>query len=106
MERAVQHLGYVPDIALIDAITCDLECPQIGLIDGDAISTSIAAASIMAKTERDHLMQAYHERDSRYQFHRHVGYGTGAHLAAIRAHGPCAIHRVSFRGVLRDTELG
>jgi ribonuclease HII len=72
------------------------------LIDGDAISVSIAAASILAKTERDRFMRELHSRDDRYRFDRHVGYGTALHLTALRTHGPCAVHRLSFHGVLPD----
>lgn len=102
MERAVEKLDCVPDFALIDALTCEFDLPQIGLIDGDAISVSIAAASIIAKTERDRFMRELHSRDNRYRFDRHVGYGTALHLTALRTYGPCAVHRLSFRGVLSD----
>ena len=99
MERAVAGLCCEPDFALLDAFTCDLSVPQIGLIDGDAISLSIAAASILAKTGRDRVMRMAHEQDCRYHFDRHVGYGTALHLDALRSHGPCALHRLTFRGV-------
>jgi ribonuclease HII len=102
MERAVEKLDFVPDFALIDALTCEFDLPQIGLIDGDAISVSIAAASILAKTERDRFMRELHSRDDRYRFDRHVGYGTALHLTALRTYGPCAVHRLSFHGVLPD----
>jgi ribonuclease HII len=102
MERAVEKLDFVPDFALIDALTCEFDLPQIGLIDGDAISVSIAAASILAKTERDRFMRELHSRDDRYRFDRHVGYGTALHLSALRIYGPCAVHRLSFHGVLPD----
>jgi ribonuclease HII len=102
MERAVEKLDFVPDFALIDALTCEFDLPQIGLIDGDAISVSIAAASILAKTERDRYMRELHSRDDRYRFDRHVGYGTALHLTALRTYGPCAVHRLSFHGVLPD----
>ena len=74
--------------------------PEVGLIDGDVISLSVAAASILAKTERDRYMRRIHEEDQRYHFNRHVGYGTPIHLQALRTYGPCSIHRRSFRGVL------
>jgi ribonuclease HII len=102
MERAVEKLDFVPDFALIDALTCEFDLPQIGLIDGDAISVSIAAASILAKTERDRFMRELHSRDDRYRFDRHVGYGTALHLTALRTYGPCTVHRLSFHGVLPD----
>jgi ribonuclease HII len=103
MERVVAGLGIEPDFALLDAFTCDLPVPQMGLIDGDAISLSIAGASILAKTERDRIMRAAHEQDCRYHFDRHVGYGTALHLDALRSHGPCHLHRLTFRGVRTDT---
>jgi ribonuclease HII len=104
MERAVEQLDCAPEFALIDAITCEMTMPQIGLIDGDAISLSVAAASILAKTERDRFMRQMHERDARYRFDRHVGYGTPIHLQALHTHGPCSLHRLSFRGVLPEGE--
>jgi ribonuclease HII len=100
MERALADLNCTPDFALLDALTCEISIPQVGLIDGDAVSLSIAAASILAKTERDRFMRQMHESDTRYRFDRHVGYGTVLHLEALRRHGPCALHRRSFRGVL------
>ncbi|MGI9462119.1 MAG: ribonuclease HII [Alphaproteobacteria bacterium] len=66
------------------------------IIKGDGLYTSIAAASIMAKVYRDHLMQNYHQQYPDYGFAKHKGYGTAHHLAQIRAIGPCAIHRPSF----------
>jgi ribonuclease HII len=102
MERAVERLTCVPEFALLDAITCEMTVPQVGLIDGDAISLSVAAASILAKTERDRFMRQMHEQDARYQFDRHVGYGTPIHLQALRIHGPCSMHRLTFRGVLPE----
>ena len=104
MEIALDRLSLAPDFVLLDAITCEVPEPQSGLIDGDAISTSIAAASILAKTERDRMMHSAHNDDARYHFDRHVGYGTPLHLAALRTHGPCALHRRSFRGVLTEVD--
>lgn len=102
MELAIAGLSAVPDFVLLDAFTCDCEHPQAGLIDGDAISTSIAAASILAKTERDLIMHSAHETHAMYGFDRHVGYGTADHLLALRTHGPCDLHRRTFRGVLPE----
>lgn len=100
IERALAAIEPNVDVALIDALTCEYGGPQIGLIDGDAISTSIAAASILAKTHRDDLMHRMHVEHDRYGFDRHVGYGTEMHLAALRSHGPCSCHRLTFAGVL------
>ncbi|HEY0386611.1 MAG TPA: hypothetical protein VGC64_11395, partial [Pyrinomonadaceae bacterium] len=82
------------------------ECglPQRAIIRGDSISASIAAASVIAKTYRDALMRQFHELYPSYNFERHVGYGTREHLAALRTHGPCLIHRKSFHGVLPNPE--
>ncbi|MDQ2683320.1 MAG: ribonuclease HII [Chloroflexota bacterium] len=99
IERTIERLGTAAEILLIDALTCEAELPQIGLIDGDALSTSIAAASILAKTARDELMHQLHSEFTQYGFDRHVGYGTAYHLDALRQHGPCSHHRLSFAGV-------
>lgn len=99
MERAVLGLSCEPDALLLDAFVTDLSIPQIGLIDGDALCLSIAAASIVAKVTRDRLMFALHEADCRYGLDQHVGYGTRAHMSALRAHGPASFHRRSFRPV-------
>ncbi|HEY0658609.1 MAG TPA: ribonuclease HII, partial [Pyrinomonadaceae bacterium] len=74
--------------------------PQKAIIKGDAISASIAAASIIAKTYRDDLMNKLAEIYPQYGFAKHVGYGTKAHFEAIRSHGACELHRKSFKGVL------
>jgi len=99
MERAVFELPSEPSALLLDALVTDLPMPQVGLIDGDALCLSIAAASIVAKVTRDRLMIALHEADCRYGFDRHVGYGTKAHLGALREYGPAEFHRRSFRPV-------
>lgn len=99
MERAVFDLAAEPGVLLLDAFVTDLAMPQVGLIDGDARCLSIAAASIVAKVTRDRLMIALHESDCRYGLDQHVGYGTRAHLGALREHGPAEFHRRSFRPV-------
>ena len=83
MERAVFALDLEPSALLLDAVVTDLDMPQVGLIDGDALCLSIAAASIVAKVTRDRLMIALHDVDSRYGLDRHVGYGTRSHLVRI-----------------------
>jgi ribonuclease HII len=86
---------------LIDAVQLkDVNLPQKSIIKGDAISASIAAASILAKTYRDNLMQEFCKIYPQYGFSKHVGYGTKAHFEAIREHGVCPLHRKSFRGVI------
>jgi len=99
MERAVLGLRIDPDMLLIDALTIDLDTPQIGIIDGDAQSLSIAAASIIAKVHRDRIMAELDRSDPAYGFGRHKGYGVPAHLAALAKHGPCPHHRQSFAPV-------
>ena len=97
MRQAVSGLGVVPDLLLNDAVTIpDLAIPQVPIIKGDAKSVSIAAASILAKVTRDHLMEEYDRQFPQYGFAKHKGYGTAAHVAAIREFGPCPIHRRSF----------
>lgn len=99
MERAVLGLAVEADMLLIDAMTLDLETPQIGIIDGDAQSLSIAAASIVAKVHRDRIMVDLDRDHPAYGFARHKGYGVPAHLTALAHHGPCSHHRHSFAPV-------
>lgn len=99
MERAVLGLPVTADMLLIDAMTIDLDTPQIGIIDGDAQSLSIAAASIVAKVYRDRIMTALDLEHPAYGFGRHKGYGVPAHLLALADKGPCIQHRRSFAPV-------
>ena len=97
MRAAIGELGVIPEILLNDAVTIPgVEIPQIPIIKGDAKSVSIAAASILAKVTRDHMMVEYDTIYPEYGFAKHKGYGTAAHIEAIREHGPCPIHRASF----------
>ena len=97
MRQAVSGLGVVPDLLLNDAVTIpELAIPQVPIIKGDAKSVSIAAASIRAKVTRDHRMEEYDRQFPQYGFAKHKGYGTAAHVAAIREGGPGPIHRRSF----------
>ncbi len=101
MIEALERLDPRADFLLIDALQLkESALPQRAIIHGDAVSASIAAASVIAKTYRDALMRDYDGVYPQYGFTGHVGYGTRAHLAALRTHGPCPIHRRSFRGVL------
>jgi len=100
MRRAVEDLSVRPDFLLIDGIfEIPSPIPQRAIKSGDSLSVSIAAASIIAKTTRDRLMAGYHERWPCYGFDAHKGYPTKAHREALKAHGPCPIHRRTFRGV-------
>ena len=100
MALAVGQLSPQPDFVLVDG-NCDipLPLPQQAVVKGDSRSISIAAASIIAKVLRDRMMQDYHRAFPQFGFDRHKGYPTKAHKAAIAAHGPCPIHRRSFKGV-------
>lgn len=98
MRYAVEQLPQTPDFLLIDAITLpELAIPQEGIIRGDALSLSIAAASIIAKVARDRLMIEFDSRYPGYGFSRNKGYATREHLSNLRLLGPCPIHRMSFR---------
>lgn len=100
MRRAIQDLAPAADYLLIDALQLKgMTAPQRSIIKGDAISASIAAASIIAKTYRDGLMRSYDAEYPGYGFADHVGYGTRDHRRALQTHGPCSLHRRSFRGV-------
>ena len=101
MRLAIEKLAPKADFLLIDAVQLkEISLPQKAIIKGDAISASIAAASILAKTYRDDLMREMCKIYPEYGFSKHVGYGTKAHFEAIKKHGACALHRKSFRGVL------
>ena len=101
MILAVQNLKTKADFLLIDALELQgIDLPQKGIIKGDAVSASIAAASIVAKVYRDNLMKEYGETYPEYGFERHAGYGTKAHFEALRTNGARRIHRKSFKGVL------
>lgn len=100
MTRAFEQLRPAADIALIDGKPVrGFPGPHRALVKGDALSLSIAAASIVAKVERDRLMTAYAEQYPDYGFERHKGYGTALHREALRRIGPCPIHRRSFAPV-------
>ncbi|MFN2482248.1 MAG: ribonuclease HII [Pyrinomonadaceae bacterium] len=102
---ALERLCPGAEYLLIDALHLrEVALPQRAIIAGDSCCASIAAASVIAKTHRDALMRAYDLEYPSYGFARHVGYGTREHWAALKAHGACAIHRRSFRGVLPDVE--
>lgn len=103
MQRAVAGLGIVPAHILVDgnALPAHLPAPAEAIIKGDLKEPAISAASILAKTERDRLMEGYCETYPGYGFSGHKGYGTAAHADALRTHGPCPIHRNSFAPVRR-----
>jgi ribonuclease HII len=97
MRIAIKELGVTPDILLNDAVTIPgVETKQIPIIKGDAKSASIAAASIMAKVTRDRIMEEYDKTYPEYGFAGHKGYGSAAHIDAIKTYGPSPIHRKTF----------
>lgn len=102
MRRALAALPIAPDALLIDAFVLpEIEIPQQGIIHGDAISLSIAAASILAKVTRDRLMCELDAATPGYNFARHKGYGTAEHSAALQASGPSPVHRRSYAPVYK-----
>ena len=97
MNRAIAGLSLTPDLALIDGNrNKEIEVPSRCVVHGDARCASIAAASILAKVSRDHLMLELAREYPQYGFEKHKGYGTKAHYAALREYGPCPAHRPSF----------
>ena len=100
MYEAIAALTPAPDEVLIDAVELPkLSMPSQSIIKGDAKSASIAAASILAKVTRDHLMEQYDTEYPHYDFAKHKGYGTQGHIDAIRKYGVCPIHRKSFEPI-------
>jgi ribonuclease HII len=100
MARAVRAMAFAPAFALVDGNDAPpLPCPCDTIIDGDAKSVSIAAASIIAKVTRDRMMAALHEQHPHYGWLNNKGYGTPEHLSALNQHGPCHHHRRSFAPV-------
>ena len=98
LTESIKGLKVKPDIILVDALkgidTCEI--PYHSIIKGDAKCYSIAAASIIAKVTRDRIMRQWHEVYPQYNFIQHKGYGTAAHIAAIKEYGLCPLHRLSF----------
>ncbi len=100
MVEAVRNLSPTPEMILVDGIHSPfVDTHSRTLKRGDGVSQAIGAASILAKVERDRAMLAYHKQYPHYGFDRNKGYGTAEHLRAIAEHGPCPIHRKTFRGV-------
>lgn len=99
MREAVLQLNPPPDLLLVDALRLDLDIPQISIVKGDTLSISIAAASILAKVERDFLMREWDRVFPQYQLARNKGYPTPAHQAKLREYGPTPLHRYSYAPV-------
>ncbi|MBI4443700.1 MAG: ribonuclease HII [Acidobacteria bacterium] len=99
MRDAVLALQTQPDWVLVDAVRLDINIPQVSIIHGDACSVSIAAASILAKVERDDLMLQWDRIYPQYGLARHKGYPTAVHKARLRQYGPSPLHRFSYAPV-------
>lgn len=99
MRNAIAQLTPSPDHLLIDAVKVDWDCAQTKIIHGDALSVSIAAASIVAKVERDAMIRRWDPVYPEYDLASNKGYRSPKHLAALREHGPTPLHRLSFAPV-------
>jgi len=105
MKRAIENMGVMPDIVLVDAVkNLDVSVPTLPIIHGDALSYSIGAASIVAKVSRDRIMCEYAKKYPQYGFEKHKGYGTKQHIEAIKQYGVLDIHRKSFLGFLNNVQ--
>lgn len=105
MTEALQGLSCLPDHVLLDGLPLGL-CPtETSVVKGDSSVAAIAAASVVAKVSRDALMRELALLHPQYEFEVNKGYGTPEHLDAIRVHGPCPVHRMSFGGVRQDPTL-
>lgn len=102
MLTCLDRITPKPDITLIDAVKLTTDYPTESIIKGDALSYSIACASILAKVTRDRLMLELDEKYPKYGFKKHKGYGTKAHIEALKKYGKCPIHRDSFIGHFVD----
>lgn len=96
MKDAINNLSVKPEHVLIDAMPLELDIPTTSIIKGDALSESIAAASVIAKVTRDRMMYELDKEYPEYGFAKHKGYGTAQHIQAIKTYGPCLLHRKSF----------
>ena len=96
MKDAIMGLSVKPDVVLVDALKLDIPYKTMGIIKGDALSYSIASASIVAKVTRDKFMFEMAEKHPEYDFQNNVGYGTAKHISALKEFGPTPIHRKTF----------
>lgn len=99
MKKAIDNLKIKPDYVLIDAMKLDIDIPSNSIIKGDALSESIAAASIIAKVTRDRMIDEIDEEYPMYDLKKNKGYGTKKHLSALNEYGPCKYHRYSYSPV-------
>lgn len=106
MRLAVDALRPVPDAVVVDAVFIPgVRLPQLPIVHGDALSCSVAAASIVAKVHRDRLLDELGGRFPAYGFEHHKGYGTPEHWEALRLYGPCPEHRLTYQGVVPDASF-
>jgi ribonuclease HII len=111
MRRAVEGLAHAPDVVVVDAVSIELSdssIPCVPVVRADAWCYAVACASLIAKTERDRLMQSFHHEYPDYGFSRNKGYGAPEHRRALDELGPSPIHRLTFRSVVprREPRLG
>jgi ribonuclease HII len=101
MHQAIDALKNRPDAILVDGNQKipNLRIPQIAIVKGDSLSLSVAAASILAKVTRDKMMLTYHRKYPHFFFDQNKGYATKSHIRALKEHGPCKIHRMTFRSI-------
>lgn len=104
MYSCIQNINIKPDIVLIDAVKIASEIPTKSIIKGDALSYSIACASILAKVSRDRLMLELDDKYPQYNFKKHKGYGTKEHIENLKKYGASPIHRKSFIGHFVEVE--
>ena len=102
MINAINNLSVKPDVVLIDAVKLDVNVKTESIIKGDALSYSIACASILAKVSRDRLMLEMDNKYPNYNFKKHKGYGTKEHIANLKKFGACEIHRQTFIKNFKD----
>lgn len=106
MKKAVDGLTLKPDVVLVDAISkLDVDVPIRGIIKGDMQSYSIGAASILAKVTRDEYMVNLSKQYPEYLFDKNKGYGTKAHIEALKKYGPCEYHRLTYLKFLNNNDL-
>ena len=96
MKDAINNLSIKPEHVLIDAMKLDISIPSTSIIKGDALSESIAAASIVAKVTRDHMLEEMDKEFPMYDLSHNKGYGTKKHLEALKKYGPCKYHRKTY----------
>lgn len=103
MKKSIETMPIMPNIVLVDAISkLDTEVPIRGIIKGDALSYNIGCASILAKVTRDKYMCELAKEYPEYGFEKHKGYGTKAHIEALKEYGPCVYHRLTFLKFLEN----